>query len=121
MVGSSGKVQKTSNKHSALASPDVVRLWLREYTYRFAANLVRLVPDFFEDAPHKRLPEAPGHRSGCRAVQVPQQTVLELFKQAAFDDLWDDSSDIRDVLVYARGSKRLCIPSGWRDALPSEL
>lgn len=50
-----------------------------------------------------------------------EKTLIEMFREATFDDLWCECSDIRDVLVYARGSKRLRIPEGWREVLPTEL
>ncbi|CAK9003436.1 unnamed protein product [Durusdinium trenchii] len=50
------------------------------------------------------------------------RTVLELFQQASYVDLWDDCCDLNDVIIYARGSKRLRIPSSsWKDALPTHL
>ena len=50
-----------------------------------------------------------------------EKTLIEMFREATFDDLWCECGDIRDVLVYARGSKRLRIPEGWREVLPTEL
>ena len=52
-----------------------------------------------------------------------EKTVLELFQESSFGtDLFSDSSDLKDVLVYCRGSKRLQIPSAeWRAALPKVL
>lgn len=34
---------------------------------------------------------------------------------------WDMEADLRRVVRYARGSKRLSIPGGWREFLPKEL
>lgn len=51
-----------------------------------------------------------------------EKTVLQLFQELPFDDLFADSSDLKDALAYCRGSKRLQIPSAeWRAALPTVL
>ena len=50
-----------------------------------------------------------------------EKSLLEMFREATFDDLWCDCSDMRDVLLYCRGSKRLTIPSEWRPDLPTHL
>ena len=49
------------------------------------------------------------------------KSLLQLFSESNFDERWDECSDLQDLLVYCRGSKRLRIPPGWRDVLPSEL
>ena len=54
-------------------------------------------------------------------AQVDQATPLkELFDQLTYDDMWDDAGVI-DCIKYARGSKLLEIPSGWRDSMPAAL
>ena len=50
-----------------------------------------------------------------------EKTCIELFSELSFDDLWDDCSDLRDILLYCRGSMRLHIPSEWRSVLPAHL
>ncbi len=49
------------------------------------------------------------------------KTLVELFQESEYDDSWDECSDIQDVLIYCRGSKKLKIPPEWRPVLPSEL
>lgn len=56
-----------------------------------------------------------------RLKVAEDKSLVELFSELTYDDLWDDCSDLRDVLVYCRGSKRLRIPSEWRGVLPTEL
>lgn len=34
---------------------------------------------------------------------------------------WDEEADLRDAIRYARGSKLLKIPPGWRDVLPTSI
>jgi hypothetical protein len=53
-----------------------------------------------------------------------ESTALELFATMAFCDegqAWDQEADLRRVIRYARGSKRLHIPSEWRPLLPTEI
>lgn len=119
---------------------------LRQYTYRFASNLSQLSPGFIADKPHESLPPVPkllnsGIFWSSLFLRCPrkwnfkfitsissvlikvqdEKTVPEMFREATFDDLWCECSDLRDVLLYCRGSKRLSIPSHWRSVLPERL
>lgn len=49
------------------------------------------------------------------------KSLLDLFMEANYDEFWDESSDLRDALLYCRGSSRICIPHEWRAALPTHL
>ncbi|CAK9102213.1 unnamed protein product [Durusdinium trenchii] len=83
----------------------------QRYTYRFAANVIRLVPHFIAAKPYEALPPV-----------SKDHTVLELFNMASYEDTWDPCCDLEDVLIYLRGSKRLRIPNdAWRAALPKRL
>ena len=122
----------------------------RQYTYRFARHLVELFPGFIADQPYTKLPPASSmhmallllilvypswylikgtgsHSHHWKNIiqinhpQVSEKTVLELFQEARFEELWDECSDLKDVIVYCRGSKRLRIPESWRSVLPTEL
>ncbi|CAK9090383.1 Uncharacterized protein SCF082_LOCUS42631 [Durusdinium trenchii] len=71
----------------------------QEYTYRYARNIVQLFPDMVD----------------------MDKSLLDLFMEANYDEFWDESSDLRDALLYCRGSSRICIPHEWRAALPTHL
>ena len=34
---------------------------------------------------------------------------------------WDEEADLRDAIVYIRGSKGLSIPEAWREVLPKTI
>ena len=46
---------------------------------------------------------------------------MTLFDEADFDSDWWDDCDLKDVIVYCRGSKLLKIPDGWRALIPTEI
>ena len=106
---------------------------LRQYTYRFARNMVQLFPRFFDEKPYESLPEVPhfnwlNSRTVSRLtlyIQIPKvsanKTLIKLFSELDYDDLFDECSDLRDVLVYCRGSKLIRIHPEWRPLLPTEL
>lgn len=51
-------------------------------------------------------------------------SLIELFSKMEWDDQcrsWDEEADLRDVIRYARGSRRLQIPLGWKDVLPKTI
>ena len=49
--------------------------------------------------------------------------LMEQYAQLAFDgsNFWDEQADIVDVIAYCRSSKRLFIPTGWREVLPKAM
>ena len=51
----------------------------------------------------------------------PSLSILDLFKQKTFDESWDSHADLKDVIVYCRGSKLLKIPAEWRPWLPTSI
>ena len=51
-------------------------------------------------------------------------SLIELFNEMEWDDQcrsWDEEADLRDVIRYARGSRHLQIPPGWKDVLPKTI
>lgn len=58
------------------------------------------------------------------APEVPNESVLELFKNMPWCQegaLWEEEADLRDALIYVRGSKLLKIPEVFRDVLPKNI
>ena len=57
--------------------------------------------------------------------QVDQSsTALDLFTALEFCDegrAWDAEADLRRVICYTRGSKKLVIPPEWRPLVPTEI
>ena len=56
--------------------------------------------------------------------QVPSQSFRDLFSELDFGEecrLWDLEADLIHALKYVRGSKKLAIPSEWRDLIPSTI
>lgn len=80
----------------------------QQYTWAFARRVLELVPRLRQE----EKPVIP---------VVENQSILELFKSATFDESWDDHADLKDCIVYCRGSKRLQIPDGWRQWLPTSI
>lgn len=84
----------------------------QRYTYKFAAKMVSLVPKVRKDTRARVLPEP-----ACGSL-------IELFNNMDWDDQcrsWDEEADLRDVIRYARGSRHLQIPLGWKDVLPKTI
>ena len=44
-----------------------------------------------------------------------------IFSNMSFRAYFEDHGNLKPVVQYLRGSKRLCIPEGWRDLLPTEI
>ena len=64
------------------------------------------------------------HHVVQRRCQVLDASTKDLFAAMEFDDegrAWELEGDLRDVIRYTRGSKRLVFPDGWRDLLPSAM
>ena len=58
----------------------------------------------------------------CCTKVADGATLEDLFETMSYGtDLWDECSDLRDVLVYVRGSQLLRIPLSWRPLLPTSL
>ena len=58
------------------------------------------------------------------SVQVAPEPLEILFGKLGWCEesrLWDAEADLWRVVQYARGSKKLSIPSGWRDLLPKKM
>jgi len=57
--------------------------------------------------------------------QVSPAPIQDLFAGMDFNDddgkAWEQESDLREVIRYARGSKLLSIPSDWRPLLPGGI
>ena len=56
--------------------------------------------------------------------KAPTGSLIELFGAMKWDgdsEQWDEEADLRDAIRYARGSKLLKIPPGWRDVLPTTI
>lgn len=56
--------------------------------------------------------------------KVPSTSKLALFREmtwCAESSAWDEEADLRDAVRYARGSRLLQIPNGFRDVLPIRL
>ena len=56
--------------------------------------------------------------------QVSSSPLQEQFAAMVYDEegrAWERESDLRFVIRYARGSKKLQIPEGWRDLLPTAI
>lgn len=59
-----------------------------------------------------------------RPCQEDPLNVLDMFAAMQFGDedrAWDAEADLRRVVRYVRGSKRLVIPQTWRPVIPTEL
>ena len=59
-----------------------------------------------------------------RPCQEDPSNVLDMFAAMQFGDedrAWDAEADLRRVVRYVRGSKRLVIPQTWRPVIPTEL
>ena len=59
-----------------------------------------------------------------RPLQVSEGTVRDLFAAMEYNEegrAWEQEADLRDVIEYTRGSKKLVIPEGWRQLLPSTI
>ena len=57
----------------------------------------------------------------CHPWKVPGGCLITLFDNMPWCDesnRWDEEADLRNVIRYARGSKRLSIPEGWKAVLP---
>ena len=57
--------------------------------------------------------------------QVSPAPIQHLFATMEFDTgdgiAWEQESDLREVIRYARGSKLLSIPPDWRPLLPNAI
>ena len=56
--------------------------------------------------------------------KVASGNLIKLFENMPWceeSQRWDEEADLRDVLRYARGSKRLVIPEGWKPVLPKTI
>ena len=56
--------------------------------------------------------------------QVSAAPLQQQFAAMSFDDegkAWEQEADLRDVIQYVRGAKKLIIPDGWRPLLPTEI
>ena len=56
--------------------------------------------------------------------QVSSEPLQEQFAAMSYDDegkAWEQEADLRDVIQYVRGAKKLIIPDGWRPLLPTEI
>ena len=57
-------------------------------------------------------------------LQVSSASLQDQFANLVYDAegiAWEQESDLRKVIRYIRGSKKLKIPEGWRHLLPTEL
>ena len=60
--------------------------------------------------------------ASSRLCQVSDAPLLQQWRDVEFSgEVWDPCSDLRDVLCYVRGAKRLRIPEEWRSVLPKEI
>ena len=50
-----------------------------------------------------------------------EKPIQQLWAETTFDDMWDDHSDLLQVIRYLRDSKRLKLPEAWRPLLPTSL
>ena len=60
----------------------------------------------------------------CHPWKVPGGCLITLFDNMPWCDesnRWDEEADLRNVIRYARGSKRLSIPEGWKAVLPKTI
>ncbi|CAL1126778.1 unnamed protein product [Cladocopium goreaui] len=72
----------------------------QKYTYKYAAKLITLLPDFRSDA-------------RGRPFAVSSEPLQEQFAAMSYDDegkAWEQEADLRDVIQYVRGAKKLIIP-----------
>ena len=56
--------------------------------------------------------------------QVQQDSFQNLFANMNFSDecrAWDAEADLVRVIKYVRGTKKLCIPPGWRPYIPTSI
>lgn len=63
-------------------------------------------------------------RPVTRYVQVSSDSIFNLFDKMKWDQqsiAWEQEADLRKVLQYARGSKLLRLPEGWREIIPKEI
>lgn len=59
-----------------------------------------------------------------RYVQVSSDSIFNLFEKMKWDQqsiAWEQEADLRKVLQYARGSKLLRVPEGWKEIIPKEI
>ena len=64
------------------------------------------------------------HSMPCHIPEVPDETSRALFAAMSFDAegrVWEQETDLRHALAYARGSKRLAIPDEWRHLIPKSI
>lgn len=57
----------------------------------------------------------------CRPLSCPESADAKtIFANMAYHDLCRDAN-LKSAIVYARGSRSLQIPEGWRELLPNQL
>ncbi|CAK9088197.1 unnamed protein product [Durusdinium trenchii] len=85
----------------------------QQYTFRFASTLVSMVPKLREDSIGRKMP-----------VEVVEGSLVELFNRLPWDEegaAWELEADLKELIIYVRGSKKLRIPSEWRCAIPTAI
>ena len=56
--------------------------------------------------------------------QVVEGSLVELFNRLPWDEegaAWELEADLKELIIYVRGSKKLRIPSEWRCAIPTAI